>query len=197
MHAVLQMAEAMPPASPGAGDHAALLGRIAEDRDREAFAALFDHFAPRLKGFFMKKGTAPEAAEDLVQDAMLAVWNKAALYDSGRGGVAAWIYTIARNLRIDRARRGGGRVFQDIDDYDAASDEPDAETLTMRAQSAEAVGEALKALPPEQLEVIELSFVESLAHSEIADRLGLPLGTVKSRVRLAYRRLKTVLEGRI
>jgi RNA polymerase sigma-70 factor (ECF subfamily) len=176
------------------GRHAALLARVAAAKDRAAFAALFDHFAPRVKSFMMRKGASSEQAEDLVQETMIAVWSKAALYVPARGSVTTWIFTIARNLRIDRLRRERASQFTDLDDYDAPSDDPGQDEALRRLQEDGAVARALAQIPSEQRELLLLSYVEDLPQSEIAARLQIPLGTVKSRMRLAYRRLKKMLE---
>jgi RNA polymerase sigma-70 factor (ECF subfamily) len=173
----------------------ARLARVAAGRDRQAFAELFLHFGPRIKSFMMRKGADADAAEDLVQETMIAVWNKAALYAADRGSVTTWVFTIARNLRIDRLRREAARHFTDVEDCgEEASDEPGSEELVMRRQGAGRVAAALAALPPEQREIIALSYLEDLPQSAIAARLSTPLGTVKSRMRLAYRRLRALLE---
>jgi RNA polymerase sigma-70 factor, ECF subfamily len=168
--------------------------RVAASRDQASFAALFAHFAPRLKSFMMRKGTTSEQAEDLVQETMIALWSKAALYAPEKGSVTTWVYTIARNLRIDKARRLSSVHFTDIDDYDAASDDAPEDERLNRAQEDGHVAKALNLIPPEQREILVLSFIEDVPQSEIAGRLNLPLGTVKSRMRLAYRRLRSLLE---
>ncbi|MFT3673406.1 sigma-70 family RNA polymerase sigma factor [Aestuariivirga sp.] len=177
-----------------AREHAEQLARVAATKDRQAFAELFDHFAPRVKSFMMRKGATAEQAEDLVQETMIAVWSKAALYAADRGSVATWIFTIARNLRIDRLRREKSNQFTDLDDYDAPSDDPSQDETLRRIQEDGAVAKALAQIPPEQRELLILSYVEDMPQSEIAARLQIPLGTVKSRMRLAYRRMKKMLE---
>ena len=173
---------------------AKLLNDVAVHRDRQAFAQLFEHFGPRLKGFMMRKGANAELAEDLVQDAMIAVWNKAGMFSPGKGSVTTWVYTIARNLRIDRLRREGSRYFTDIDDYEEASDDPGSDEIVMSKQQDLAVTEALDVLPADQREVIVMAFMDDMTQSEIAEKLDVPLGTVKSRMRLAYRKMGSVLE---
>jgi RNA polymerase sigma-70 factor, ECF subfamily len=174
--------------------HAGLLARVAETRDRAAFASLFDHFAPRIKSFMMRKGATPEQAEDLVQETMISVWSKAGLYVAERGSVTTWIFTIARNLRIDRLRREKSALFSDIEDFDAPSDDVSAEDALGRFQEDGFVAKALQEIPEEQRQLLILSYVEDVPQSEIAVRLQIPLGTVKSRMRLAYRRLHKLLE---
>jgi RNA polymerase sigma-70 factor, ECF subfamily len=171
-----------------------LLRRIAEARDRVAFAQLFDAFAPRVKSFMMRKGANPDQAEDLVQETMIAVWNKAALYAPDRGGVSTWIFTIARNLRIDRLRREKSNMFTDLDDYDAESNDVAQDDALSRNQEDAQVAKALAQIPAEQRELLILSYVDDLPQSEIAARLQIPLGTVKSRMRLAYNRMRKILE---
>jgi RNA polymerase sigma-70 factor (ECF subfamily) len=171
-----------------------LLNQIAMKRDRGAFSELFDYFAPRIKSFMIRKGVSAELAEDLVQETLVAVWTKAALYSPEKGTVSTWIFTIARNLRIDRARRESSAHFIDIEGFDAAADEPDGEDRLTRVQQDSQVIRALAQIPAEQREILILSYVDDVPQSEIATRLRMPLGTVKSRMRLAYRRLRKMLE---
>lgn len=170
------------------------LRRIARSRDREAFEELFSYYGPRLKTLMIRAGLETPAAEDLVQEIMLTVWSKAALYDAERGTVSAWIFRIARNAKIDRLRRRGALPL-DIMELELPSDEPGAEQSVADEQSRRWVVEALACLPAEQMEVIELAFVRDLSQSEIASKLSIPLGTVKSRMRLAYQKLRDALEG--
>jgi len=173
--------------------------RIARDQDRTAFAEIFNHFAPRVKAFMRRNGASESQAEDIAQEAMLAVWRKASLYNPSASGAATWIFTIARNQRIDairREQRGGGAVR--VDDVEAEYEVDDAPLADLRmatAQSEARLREALTVLPGEQLKVIEMSFFQEKAHSEIAETLRIPLGTVKSRVRLAMKRLRAILES--
>jgi RNA polymerase sigma-70 factor, ECF subfamily len=175
-------------------DERELLARIAASKDRTAFASLFDHYAPRVKSFMMRKGASAEQAEDLVQETMIAVWSKAGMYVSDRGSVTTWIFTIARNLRIDRLRREKSSLYTDIDDYDAESPDTQQDDALSRLQEDGYVAKALAQIPEEQRQLLILSYVEDLPQSEIAMRLQIPLGTVKSRMRLAYRRMKKLLE---
>jgi RNA polymerase sigma-70 factor (ECF subfamily) len=171
-----------------------LLRRIAVDRDTEAFQELFEQFAPRVKAVLIRQGADPGTAEELAQETMLTVWRKAGYYVEGRGNVSTWVFTIARNLRIDRIRRQ--KAWAEVDDdlsTHVADDAPPDEQV-MQSQTQHLVGEALKTLPAEQLEVIRLSYMEGLSQSEIAEKLSLPLGTVKSRMRLAYQRLRGSFE---
>jgi RNA polymerase sigma-70 factor, ECF subfamily len=181
-------------AKPRNDEYSALLQRVAEARDRTAFAALFDHFAPRVKSFMMRKGSNAEQAEDLVQEAMIAVWTKAAMFSSDRGSVSTWIFTIARNLRIDRLRREKSQLYTDLEDFDAPDLRIDAEQSLGRSQEDNHVAQALAQIPEEQRALLILSYVEDVPQSEIATRLNIPLGTVKSRMRLGYRRMRKLLE---
>ncbi len=178
-----------------APDHLAeLLSRVAQSRDRGAFAELFDHFAPRVKAFMMRKGSNAEQAEDLVQETMLAVWSKSQMYVNERGSVATWIFTIARNLRIDKLRRDKAQLYQDIEDFDAPDGKIGADEAMGRSQEDNYVNKALAQIPADQRELLILSYVEDVTQSEIALKLNLPLGTVKSRMRLGYQRLRKILE---
>jgi RNA polymerase sigma-70 factor (ECF subfamily) len=174
--------------------HAVLINKVRSQHDRGAFRALFEHFGPRIKGLMIKAGADYQLAEDLVQDVMITVWRKADLYAPERGSVGAWIYTIARNARIDRLRGGSSQPYEDVDSLELPSGDADVEEQIFAVQRAEQVAVALAALPAEQRQVIELSFRNDMAQSEIAGKLDLPLGTVKSRMRLAYSKLKAELE---
>jgi RNA polymerase sigma-70 factor, ECF subfamily len=173
--------------------HRRHLAAIVARRDTSAFVALFNHFAPRLKAYMKRLGTADDEAEDLAQEAMLTVWRKAASYDPARASTSAWIFTIARNLRIDALRRGQRRAL-DLDDpllAPAPLAAPDAEATVQEQQQRIRV--AVRLLPPEQAEVVALAFYEGHSHGAIAARLKIPLGTAKSRLRLAFARLRLAL----
>ena len=181
------------PAPNARGDqYAELLSRVAGARDRAAFADLFDHFAPRLKSFMMRKGSNAEQAEDLVQETLIAVWSKAAMFSTDRGSVSTWIFTIARNLRIDRLRREKSQLYTDLEDFDAPDLRTGAEESLGRSQEDNHVARALAQIPAEQRDLLILSYVEDVAQSEIATRLNIPLGTVKSRMRLGYQRMRKI-----
>lgn len=173
-------------------DAGRLIVAIAERADRQAFAELFGRFAPKVKSYLMRLGAPAAAAEELAQETLLSVWRKAAQYDPARAGASTWIFTIARNLRIDAIRRE--RPAPPPDELSEASDEPGGEGLVLFAERETLVRRALGTLPAEQAEVIQLSFFSDEPHSVIAERLGLPLGTVKSRLRLAMGRLRDQLE---
>ncbi|HXV22979.1 MAG TPA: sigma-70 family RNA polymerase sigma factor [Alphaproteobacteria bacterium] len=168
---------------------------VGKRRDREAFAALFRFFAPRLKSYFLRLGTPSRQAEDLVQETMLRIWDRAALYDPTRAQASTWVFTIARNLRLD-ALRGERHPEPESEEVIAAiPDQSDsADMLLESLQREDRVRAAMAELPREQIEILELSFFEDLAHGEIARRLNLPLGTVKSRIRRALQRLRGTME---
>lgn len=179
-------------AVPPVKDWSQALLAIASQRDRGQFALLFDHFAPRLKSFFLRLGLASGHAEDLAQETMLMVWRKAALFDPDRAQASTWIFTIARNLRIDMKRRE--RDPQALQEFFERPGEPTPSDHLMSSQREALVRSAMRTLPREQAEAIRLSFFEDRPHSEIAAMLGVPLGTVKSRVRLAMARLRGLVE---
>jgi len=172
-----------------------LIRAIATDQDRAAFATLFEYFAPRIKSFLQRSGASEASAEELAQETMLAVWRKAALFDPESTGAAAWIFTIARNLRIDAHRRDSRGVIEasDVEIEFQIDDSPLPDSRLAAAQSEERVRSALSQLSPDQVRVIELSFFEEKAHADIAKILEIPLGTVKSRLRLAMSRLRKLL----
>ncbi len=175
---------------------AELIGRVASSGDRDAFKALFEHFAPRIKGFLLKTGSSAEEAEDVAQSTLIAVWRKANQFDPATTGAAAWIFTIARNLRIDSARRAArdGRLGQDVGPHYELDPVEPADTMMSRVEDAARITAAIENLPAEQSKVIRMSFIEERPHTEIAAVLGIPLGTVKSRIRLAMSRLRELLD---
>jgi RNA polymerase sigma factor (sigma-70 family) len=169
-------------------DWAAFVLRIRDHQDQAAFAALFRHFAPRIKGFLMKSGASAALAEECAQDVMATLWQKSHLFDPTRASVATWVFTIARNRRIDALRKQRRPEPEDLPwGPEAAPDQQEALEL---AQDCEKLGEALALLPEKQRDLIEKAYFGDLSHSEIAAQTGLPLGTIKSRIRLALERLR-------
>ncbi len=171
-----------------------LLQRVAERRDAVAFAELFQSFAPRVKAYMIRQGADPTTAEELAQETLLTVWRKAGLYSGEKGSATTWIFTIARNLRIDRLRRE--MAFQELPegrDEEPSNDTPPDEAVSEKERRLR-VQQALAKLPEDQQQVVVLSYVEGLSHSEIAEKLDLPLGTVKSRMRLAYQKIREGVE---
>lgn len=166
---------------------------VAVERDTAAFERLFAHFAPRIKGYFLRLGVPAELAEELAQETMVALWRKAESFDPTRASVATWLFTIARNKRIDRARRDRW-VDPSADDMaDMMGTIPQADAGADAAASVVWLSRALSQLPPDQRQVLDKAFYEEKSHSAIAEELGLPLGTVKSRIRLALIRLKALV----
>jgi len=167
-----------------------LIQKVARNRDSDAFHELFVTFAPRIKAMLMRQGADPETAEEIVQETMLSVWRKAHLFAESKGSFSTWVFTIARNLRIDKLRRN--TIWQDlggeVEDRPSEDDSPYDEL--QRRQQRDHVTEALETLTPDQYEVVRLAYIEGLTHTEIAERLGVPLGTVKSRMRLAYGKIR-------
>ena len=169
-------------------DWAALLIAVRDARDKAAFAALFRHFAPRIKAFLMKSGASSALAEECAQDVMATLWQKSHLFDPSRASVATWVFTIARNRRIDALRKSRRPEPEDLPWGPEA--EPDqAEAMEMQ-QETDRLGAALAQLPAKQRALIERAYYGDLTHSEIAAETGLPLGTIKSRIRLALDRLR-------
>lgn len=173
---------------------ASLIADVASYQDRGAFESLFVRFGPRIKGMMLNSGASADVAEDLVQDVMMTVWRKASLYAPERGNVSTWIFTIARNARVDRLRRQPAQPYVDVETVTLESDEPNAEAELIGSQNDERVREAVELLPKEQKTVIQMAFTGYKPQSEIARELDLPIGTVKSRMRLAYQKLKEHLE---
>lgn len=200
-------------------DLAELIGAVAERSDRVAFAGLFRHFAPRIKAYLMRGGLPAAAAEELAQEALVQVWRKAASFDPARARASTWVFTIARNLRIDQLRRAAGGpagalevggyggmgagfdpFVTDVADDDrpdlaseAADDSPAPDEQLARARSERDLHAALAGLPQEQRDILRLSFFEEQPHAAIAQALAIPLGTVKSRIRLAVGHLRRQL----
>jgi RNA polymerase sigma-70 factor (ECF subfamily) len=172
-----------------------LIRAIARDRDRDAFVALFQTYASKLKSYLMRQGEPAAQAEELAQEAMVLVWRKAALFDPSRATASTWIFRIARNLRIDALRRDHRLEAYKPDPSEAPDPPVTPEGVQLARQRDERVRDALSGLAPDQVEVLRLSFFQDRPHAEIAQALNLPLGTVKSRIRRAVQQLRTVLEG--
>jgi len=170
-----------------------LIVEIATRGDRGAFAALFLQFAPRVKAYLSRRGLEGAVAEELAQEALLTVWRKAAQFDPSRASAAAWIFTIARNLRIDAARRTQSAP-RAPDPTDEPPHPPAADAMLAADDRGARVTAALATLPAEQAEVVRLAFFDDRPHADIERVLGIPLGTVKSRLRLAMSRLRKLLE---
>lgn len=179
------------PAAVGFDD---LLVAVGKTRSRDAFVRLFEHYAPRVKSFLMKGGLSPEQADEVAQETMLAVWQKAPAFDPQKAGAGTWIFTIARNRRIDLQRKGWRDVpLPDYMDFPtAAKDAPDI--TAGDAQGSRILGAAIESLPPEQADLIRKVYFEDKTQNDIAAETGIPLGTVKSRIRLALGKLRDTMK---
>jgi RNA polymerase sigma-70 factor (ECF subfamily) len=192
---VLKASMASDPTSPPRdADWADALEAVAKLQDRSAFAGLFAHFAPRVKAYMRRLGADDGRAEDVAQEVMITVWRRSGLYDRRQAAVSTWIFAIARNKRIDQLRRERRPEIDPSDPSLVQDVEPQAERLVSRSESARHLRAALDALPAEQSQVLRKNFFEDKPHSVIAEELDLPLGTVKSRVRLAFIKLRQTMQ---
>ncbi|HEY1288746.1 MAG TPA: sigma-70 family RNA polymerase sigma factor [Burkholderiales bacterium] len=171
------------------------LSRIASDRSDGAFRRLFEEFGPQIRHYMMRYGADAATAEELAQETLLAVWRKAAQYSAAKGTPATWMFSIARNLRIDRLRRETcwQELSDDVAEGTPSEDTPPDDAASERQRQAR-VQAVLAALPEDQRAVVTAAFVDGLSHHDISARLSLPLGTVKSRLRLAYQKVRAALE---
>lgn len=177
------------------------LVRVAMHKDQQSFAALFEHFAPLLKSFYMSNLPMATTAktEELVQEVMCKVWLKASSFDSGKSAASTWIYTVARNARIDYLRK---TIKQDAyttslepdDVWDDGADQPFVYLKKSRDKSD--VDTMLRELPVDQRQCLSKMYLEGKSHAELALELDLPLGTVKSRIRLGLKRLQARFPSR-
>jgi RNA polymerase sigma-70 factor, ECF subfamily len=172
------------------------IARIAVSKDEASFEALFRYFAPRLKSYFMRLGADASAAEEVTQEAMVQVWRNADQFDRSKASASTWIFTIARNLSIDAFRRARRPSFDPSDPAFIPDGEMLPDLQLERAETEQRVRLVMNSLSPNEKRVLILSFYENLSHGEIAERLGIPLGTVKSRIRLAFAKIRTALETR-
>ncbi|MEO9515172.1 MAG: sigma-70 family RNA polymerase sigma factor [Paracoccaceae bacterium] len=166
--------------------------RIRDNKDQAAFAELFEHFAPRVKGFLMRSGTDASLAEECAQEVLATCWHKAQMFDPTRASVATWIFTIARNRKIDVLRRSKRPEPEDLGW--GPQEEPDQSDTIALQQETEKLRSALAELPAPQQQLIQKAYFGDLTHSEIAAETGLPLGTIKSRIRLALERLRHAMK---
>lgn len=171
-------------------DFNAMIRAIAENKDKKAFITLFEHFAPRVKSFLMKGGASPELADELAQETMLTIWNKAESYNPKQAAASTWIFTIARNKRIDMIRKTKRHGINPEDPMLLEDTSPGPRHNALHNEEVNILADALKDLPEQQAELIRKSFFEDKPHAEIAQETGIPLGTVKSRIRLALERLR-------
>ncbi|MGF1454677.1 MAG: sigma-70 family RNA polymerase sigma factor [Alphaproteobacteria bacterium] len=171
------------------------LEAVARERSRAAFSSIFDYFAPRLKGYLINLGSDSASAEEIVQDVMLTVWRKAEQFDRRQASASTWLFTIARNRRIDILRRERNPAFDPEDPMFVPDPEPAPDDAVLAGQRQERLHAAITVLPKEQRDLLYLAFFNGLSHRDIAKHTGIALGTVKSRLRLAFSRLKHSLDG--
>jgi RNA polymerase sigma-70 factor (ECF subfamily) len=174
---------------------ARLAEAVAARRDQNAFAELFDHFAPRLKSYLQRLGMEPSQAEELTQEVMIVLWHKAALFDPSKSSLATWLFRVARNRRIDALRRDRSGLLDPEDPALHPAQPEAADDIYEAEERDERVRQAMLDLPEEQAMLVRQAFFLGRSHSQIADETGLPLGTVKSRIRLAFARLRRTLES--
>lgn len=166
-----------------------LMNRVKSERCESSFKIIFDHFYGKILSFFKQSGIETQKASELAQETLLAIWHKSDLFDSSKGSFNVWIFTIARNLKYDHFRTGGKESLNiNADDiYDqveglSIQSQRESEDLELQQQ--------VDLLPPEQKEVIQATYFEGYTHSQFAEKNKIPLGTVKSRIRLALNQLK-------
>ena len=174
-----------------------LINLIATRKDKTAFSSLFKLVGPRIKGYLMKLGSNDIVAEDLLQEVMLTVWRKSETFDRNKAAVSTWLFTIARNKRIDMLRKEIRPQLDPNDPMLTPNQEDSADNIYGSKQESIKITDAIKMLPEEQSKLIKMTYYEDKSHSIIARELNMPLGTVKSRIRLASTRLKKLLEGTI
>lgn len=180
---------------PTASEFAESILKIANDRDETAFDALFRYFAPRIKSYCLRLGADPSGAEEITQEAMVSIWRNAAQFDPSRASPSTWIFTIARNLTIDRFRKTRRPQFDPNDPALVPDDQPSPDLLVEQTEKQENVRKIMDTLSSNERNVLMLSFYENLSHGEISKQLSIPLGTVKSRIRLAFAKIRSTLEA--
>ncbi len=174
-----------------------LLEAVAQRQDKSAFAVLFEFYAPRVKSYLLRLGCDDGTAEELAQEVMLTVWRKAATFDRRQASVSTWLFTIARNRRIDVIRRTKRPEFDPEDPLLVPEPEPAPDESINMAQREQRLHAAILELPQEQADLLKMAFFSGKSHGEIAEETGIPLGTVKSRLRLAFGRLRKILDGNV
>ena len=170
------------------------LNDIGENQDKVAFSHIFKYFAPRLKSFFVKLGSPENQAEEIIQEVMISVWKKANTYNSDKSSVSTWIYTIAKNKRVDKIRKEKRHYTVESDESLEIPIPSKQEEEILASELSEKISNTLKFLPKEQAELLKLSYFYEKTHTDIANDLNIPLGTVKSRIRLALSKMKNLVE---
>ncbi|MDG1010645.1 MAG: sigma-70 family RNA polymerase sigma factor [Amylibacter sp.] len=172
-------------------DWSAKVLSVRDLKDERAFADLFAHFAPRIKGFLIKSGASAQVAEECAQESMVTVWHKAHLFDPSRASASTWIFTIARNKKIDAFRRAARPEPEELPW--GPEPEPEASDAMVLQQETHKLAQAIEELPQKQRDIVKRAYFGDLSHAELAEQTGLPLGTIKSRIRLALTRLRQTL----
>ena len=167
---------------------------IAESQDISSFKKIFEYFSPRLKSFLMKSGAEENIAEEIIQETMTIIWTKADYYDPKVASPSTWIYTIARNKKIDILRKSRKAILEDIETAVLPAVEPKTEENIEHDQKFDMIAQHLDALPKDQLDLLKMNFFEEKSHGEISELTGIPLGTVKSRIRLALEKIRGKLD---
>lgn len=171
---------------------AAAVARIAGG-DAAALRDLYDRYGAVVHSFAYRLTRDATLAEETVQDVFVTLWRRAADFDPTRAKLTTWLFVVARNRAIELGRQKARRP-ELRDDLDPGGEAPDPADLVAVADEAQRLAEAVAELPEEQLEVLRLAYFDGLSHSEIAEVIGLPLGTVKGRMRLAVQRLRGLAE---
>ncbi len=178
---------------PSADQLVAWMVAVGIERDRSAFACLYEHLAPKVRGYMARQGANPACADELAQETMVQIWRKAEQYEPEKASPAAWVFRIARNLQIDRLRRRKLHEVQLTPEADRADEGMAGHERSADRLDADRLRELVEELPADQMTVVKLAFFEDLSHSEIGERLSIPLGTVKSRLRLAFGKLRAAM----
>ena len=167
---------------------------IAETQDKMAFSNIFNYFAPRLKSFFVKLGCSEPQSEEIIQEVMISIWTKSRTYNSEKSSVSTWIYTIAKNKRIDKIRKEKKHYSTESDESLEIPVPSIQEDQVIATEISEKIKSCISVLPKEQAQLLKLSYFYEKTHSDIASELKIPLGTVKSRIRLALSKMKNLVE---
>jgi RNA polymerase sigma-70 factor (ECF subfamily) len=178
-----------------AAEFAECISKIATERSEPAFDVLFRYFAPRIKSYCLRLGADDSAAEEITQEAMVSLWRNAAQFDPSKAAPSTWIFTIARNLSIDRFRKSRRPEFDPNDPALTPDDQETPDRLVEQIEIEESVRNVMDSLSANERNVVMLSFYDDLSHSEISRQLRLPIGTVKSRIRLAFAKLRSALDA--
>jgi RNA polymerase sigma-70 factor (ECF subfamily) len=173
------------------------LRSVAQHRDRHAFEQLYGYFAPRIKSYMLRQGADETSADDLAQETMIQIWRKASHYDPGKAAVTTWVFSVARNLQIDRLRKHKLHEVELKTDSTFSSEQLHYNEQFEKHPDAERLRTLIGRLPEDQMDVVQLAFFEGLSHTEVSFRLAIPIGTVKSRLRLAFDKLRVGMGEKI